>query len=608
MQQPSACGEFDIDHVLRERSEKHDRSWSRLNVSDAIAGILGRRNPKAKCLCWKIVLCSHASLGGVKQMQRKQISDLAAEPWLFSKLMPSEKDDDDVVVASPGLSIWKKWIPSQSGTDLTCCFSIVKETEFDHMNDAVSGASAVLFLVSESIPWKLQKAQLNKLIMSIPSGSCLPLLILSCSYDKEALDPCAVIINELGLPELDKSRVNGFLVKFLVSDEQSGHSDEFFSHEQLRKGLQWLASKSPLQPVVYCVRTRELILTCLSSALEVLGKSSDYEVSPNHCISAFNEALDQSMVEIVAAAKANPSNWPCPEIALVEDSGDDNFMEDCFPRLGWNSLGRIESLEHALSDLKLPSFPDDIPFLGRGCKMGREIENQILQLENFLINYLTLSSKMMAVPLARKEASTMLQRSARLELHNLSYYIVPKWVMIFRRIFNWRLMILNNEAVSSSYVLEQHLVSHTAGNLDKLGLEGTVSSPYVHLSLDEMMGVGCTNHPSQQEIMGAGCGPILTQGAQSQPQVHQPAIASNNDDIQDGANTNIMVEGERDSSEKNKWSVANDISYVMSKLNNTARDKAVSPSVTKETYNLSKLLEQCHLVQNTNESKLYFYF
>ncbi|KAH9765445.1 SAC3 family protein B [Citrus sinensis] len=608
--QPSTCGEFDIDHVMRERSEKHDRSWSRLNVSDAIAGILGRRNPKAKCLCWKIVLCSHACLEGDRQMQRKQISDLAAELWLFSKLKPSEKDDGDVVFASPGLSIWKKWIPSQSGTDLTCCFSFVKEMEFNHVNDAVSGASAVLFLVSESIPWKLQKVQLNKLVMSIPSGSCLPLLILSCSYDKEALDPCAVIINELGLSELDKSRVNRFLVKFLVSDQQSSQSDEFFSDEQLREGLRWLASESPLQPVVYCMRTRELILTCLSSALEVLGKSSDYEVSPNHCISAFNEALDQSLVEIVAAAKANPSNWPCPEIALVEDSGDDNFMEDwCFPSLGWNSVGRIESLEHALRDLKLPSFPDDISFLGRGCKMGKEIENQRLQLENLLINYLTLSSKMMAVPLARKEASIMLQRSARLELHNSCYYIVPKWVMIFRRIFSWRLMILNNGAVSSSYVLEQHLVSHTSGDLDKLGLEGTRSSPYVHLSLDEMMGVGCTSHPFQQEITEAGCGPILTQGAQTQPQVHQPAMASNSDDIQDHANTNSMVEeGERNRSEKNKWTVANDISYVTSKLNNTAGEITVSPNVTKETDNLSKLFEQCHLVQNTNESKLYFYF
>ncbi|XP_024036736.1 SAC3 family protein B isoform X2 [Citrus clementina] len=608
--QPSTCGEFDIDHVMRERSEKHDRSWSRLNVSDAIAGILGRRNPKAKCLCWKIVLCSHACLEGDRQMQRKQISDLAAELWLFSKLKPSEKDDGDVVFASPGLSIWKKWIPSQSGADLTCCFSFVKEMEFNHVNDAVSGASAVLFLVSESIPWKLQKVQLNKLVMSIPSGSCLPLLILSCSYDKEALDPCAVIINELGLSELDKSRVNRFLVKFLVSDQQSSHSDEFFSDEQLREGLRWLASESPLQPVVYCMRTRELILTCLSSALEVLGKSSDYEVSPNHCISAFNEALDQSLVEIVAAAKANPSNWPCPEIALVEDSGDDNFMEDwCFPSLGWNSVGRIESLEHALRDLKLPSFPDDISFLGRGCKMGKEIENQRLQLENLLINYLTLSSKMMAVPLARKEASIMLQRSARLELHNSCYYIVPKWVMIFRRIFSWRLMILNNGAVSSSYVLEQHLVSHTSGDLDKLGLEGTRSSPYVHLSLDEMMGVGCTSHPFQQEITEAGCGPILTQGAQTQSQVHQPAMASNSDDIQDHVNTNSMVEeGERNRSEKNKRTVANDISYVTSKLNNTAGEIAVSPNVTKETDNLSKLFEQCHLVQNTNESKLYFYF
>ncbi|KAJ4722309.1 SAC3 family protein B [Melia azedarach] len=602
---PSIYDEFDIDLVMRERSERHERSWSRLNVSDVIAGILGRRNSKAKCLCWKMVVCSPKDSSEMD----KRVSHLAAEQWLFSKLMPSEKNDDDVVISSPGLSIWKKYVPSQSDTDLTCCFSIVKEMKFDHLNDTVSGASAILFLASESIPWKLQKVQLHNLVMSIPSGSCLPLLILSCSYDKEVLDPCAVIINELGLNEIDKSRVNSFLVKFLIGNQQGGDFDGFFSDEQLREGLQWLASESPLQPVVCYVKTRELILTHLSSALEVLGRLSDYEVSPNHCISAFSDALDQSLGEIVAAAKTNPSNLPCPEIALVMDSGDENF-----PTLGWSSVARIQPLECALRELKLPAFANDISFLSRGSKMSKEIENQRLQLENCLISYLTKSSEMMGVPMARKEASIMLQRSTRLELHDLSYYIVPKWVMIFRRIFNWRLMILNNGALSSSYVLEQHFVSNTSGDLDNLGLEDRVPSPcsLSHPSLDEMMDVGFINNQSQDEIVEGSCSPLSIQRADSQPQVdhYPPAVASNNfvDNIQDCANTNNSMEYERNSSEKSKLNVANDISCIMSRLNSTTSEIAVSRTLTKEADNLSKLFEQCNLVQNTNEKKLCFYF
>ncbi|XP_059649322.1 SAC3 family protein B-like isoform X2 [Cornus florida] len=55
---PSMFGEFDIDRVMSERYQKHERSWSRLNVSEVIVGELGRKNPEAKCHCWKIVLCS----------------------------------------------------------------------------------------------------------------------------------------------------------------------------------------------------------------------------------------------------------------------------------------------------------------------------------------------------------------------------------------------------------------------------------------------------------------------------------------------------------------------------------------------------------------------
>ncbi|XP_031286799.1 SAC3 family protein B isoform X1 [Pistacia vera] len=598
--QPFTRGEFDIDHVMMERYEKHERSWSKLNVSDVIAGILGRRNRDAKFLCWKIILCSQDSQERDEHMQRTQVSHFAAESWLFSKLMPPRKDyDDDLVVSSPGLSIWKKWLPSQSGSGLTCCFSIVKETKVDHPNDTVSGASAVLFLVSESIPLKLQKFQLHNLLMSIPSGSCLPLLILSSSNNEEVLDPYAVIVNGLGLRDIDKSRVKSFMVKFLVGNQQKGYSDGFFSDEQLREGLEWLADQSPVQPVVRCVKTRELILTHLGSVLEVLNKLSDHEVSPNHCISAFNEALDRSREEIVAAAKANPASWPCPEIAMVDNSGDEYFMENwSVPSLGWSSATRIELLECSLKNVKLPAFPDDISWLSRGSNMGKEIEIQRSQLESCLIRYLTQSCNMMGISLATKEASIMLQRSTRLELQNLSYYMVPNWVVIFRRIFNWRLMSLTNGALSSAYVLEEHFAASASAsdNLDKLGFEGTLSPPYSlsHLSLDE--------------VLEGGFSPLLTQRTHSQPEVqrHLPGVALNGE-VQEPANIINLEEDERNSSQNDKYVAADDVSDT-SKLNNTASKIMLSKNVTRETENLSNLFERCYLLQNTNDKKLSVFF
>ncbi|KAK9266446.1 hypothetical protein L1049_012462 [Liquidambar formosana] len=173
--EPSTLDEFNIDRVLRERYDNLERSWSKLNVSDVVVGELIRRNPGAKCLCFKIIVCSQLNNPGDK---------MGAGSWLLSKLMPKRKyddDDDDLVISSPGLSIWKKWVPGQAGTDLTCCLSVIKDIKFDNPNEAVLGASAVLFLVSESIPWERQKIHLHDLLMSLPSGSHLPLLILSGS-------------------------------------------------------------------------------------------------------------------------------------------------------------------------------------------------------------------------------------------------------------------------------------------------------------------------------------------------------------------------------------------------------------------------------------------
>ena len=92
--------------------------------------------------------------------KRKRPSESVEDLPQKIKQIRTTEDDDDLVVSSSGLSIWKKWVSGELYTDLTCCLSVVKDANFNDLIETVSGASAVLFLACDSIPWNLQKAQL----------------------------------------------------------------------------------------------------------------------------------------------------------------------------------------------------------------------------------------------------------------------------------------------------------------------------------------------------------------------------------------------------------------------------------------------------------------
>ncbi|KAL4284034.1 hypothetical protein GQ457_16G030350 [Hibiscus cannabinus] len=589
-------GELDFDHVMRERCKKYESSWSRLNVSHVVSGILGQRNPDAKCLCWKIILCSPESKQGDQLGQKNQVGQLAAGPWLFSKIMPSAEDNnnDDLAITSPGLSIWKKWVPSLSGTDLTCCLSVVKDASCGPLDEATSGASAIIFIVSYNIPWKLQKAQLHNLLDLVPPGSCLPLLVLSGSYNVEGSDPSSLIVNELELHNIDKSKVSGFLVVFLAGKQHSEHLNGFLSDEKLREGLKWLANESPLQPVLKGVKTRELVMAHLSPVLEELDKMSDYEVGPNHCISVFNEALDWSSGELAAAIKANPTNWPCPETMLLKDFSDEFLAVKLFlPSLGWNSPAKTVPLECALKDCRLPRFPDDISLLQSGSKMGKDIDNHRLLLENCLAEYLTQSTKLMGIQLATKETSVMLQRNTQLELRNSSYYLVPNWISIFRRIFNWRLSSLSTGACSFSYVLQTYHVLPTWGDSVKLQLE-VDSSPH------------CLSHPSLDEMLEVGCSPLKSRRISFNPEPYRVETAF---DIvaQETSTTSISRESldKDESSQKHGSAIVDGVACTPSEPNDSCSKTTVAIT---ESDRLSQLLEKCNMIQNSISEKLSLYF
>ncbi|KAL8105219.1 SAC3 family protein B [Apium graveolens] len=582
-EQQSKSGEFNVHLIMNERHDKHERSWSKVNVSEVVAGRLSERNVNSKCLCWKVVLCSQ-----IDGSDRSIISGLAAGSWLYDKIMPAgDHNDDELITSSTDLSIWKKWISDLSSGEPICCLSIIKDARCDNLEENVAGANAIMFLVYECIPLKLQKQRLYKLVMSLPSGSSVPLLILSGSC-KNHSDP-SFIAAELGLNEVDNSRVSCFSVVFLLENQ---NTDGFFSDVLLREGLEWLASSSPKQPVLHSVKTQELVFTHLNPLMEVLDGQIAYTTTPTQCISAFNEALKLSIEEVVAAVDANLSCWPCPEMDLLEKSSDVHRAVNWYlPRVGWSSAAEVAPVISALKQCNLPSFSDDLTWLFSGTGMDHyDIGNQKSRLEDCLTRYLTQTSQMMGFSLAKQEAYVMLQKFARLELHESTYFIVPKWALIFRRIFNWRLMNLLNGEISRTYVLKESDRA-VATNKCIIQDEGDVSfHSIIEPSLDEMLQVSCRLR----------CYPECEA---SQP-VH--VLGSNHNEVLNVTKEIEFIEEDRSSLQNNSLGDM-DNDGNMNPANRTSSERDVS-HVTTEADRLSKLLEKCNVVQNMIDKKLSIYF
>ncbi|XP_042501561.1 SAC3 family protein B [Macadamia integrifolia] len=606
-------GELNIDHIVKERHEIQRRLWSRLNVAEVVEGILRERNPNAKCLCWKLLVCFQMNdTGRNGSLQRSQINHFAGR-WLLNKLMGVRKEvDDELLVTLPGVSIWKKWSSRLSGSHPTCCLSVIRDIEVDKSDDTAAGASSVLFLVSESIPLEIQKVQLHNLIMSLPCGSRLPLLILSGMLGEEDHDPSLRVVNGLGLHDMDEARIKSFSIKFLTKDQSMEHADEFFSDDNLGEGLQWLARQSPPQPDLLRVKTREVVLTHLNASLEVLDKMNVSEVSPNHCISVFNEALDQSVEEVTCAADTNPACWPCPEIDMLEESSNEHKAVNWFlPSIGWSSAARVEPIKIAINGCKLPLFPDDLSWLDRDLHTGKEVQDQKLELEKCLTRYLTQSSKMMEWTLAARESNVMVQKGARLVLHDSCYHIVPRWVVIFWRVFNWKLMNLSSGIFSVAYVLEHEHESSLKENsmvtsqvetpeleiVDNLRYQNDTLPPYFlsQLSLDEMIEVGCNSLPSWRDR------------SESDPVHHLSAMEANVNLAVEATTASDLVEDVQIPRQDGEFAETGD-TYTSDELNYSNREVAVVRKEKEQADRLSKLLEHCNLLQDMIDEKLSIYF
>ncbi|KAL5984520.1 hypothetical protein ACLOJK_018625 [Asimina triloba] len=585
------AADLNINHVVMERLDRHTKSWSTMNVSEVVMGMLGEKNCNTKCICWKLIVSSQSNEIERQEMLKNQADDVSAR-WLLAKVMGARnEDDDELAVSSPGLSIWKKWAYNRQA----CCLSVIRHISFDGnrqvaTDDMVAGAGAILFLASENIPWDLQRARLHNLLSSIPSGSGLPLLVLIGGvHHNQVPNPSRDIVNRLGLHDVDNRRIATFSIVDLAGNHASEDQKGFLSDSHLREGLQWLANQSPAQLVLHEVEIRELVLGHLGYSLEVLNSMELSKVGPDHCISAFNDALDRSSEDIVTAANLNSAHWPSPEINLLDEFSDERRAADfLLPSIGWSSTERIESTISTLKGCRLPYFATDLSWLSQGSDMGKDILNQKLKLETCLTWYLLEASKMMGEELAAREAHVMLQKGAGVEVDGFRYHIVPRWTAIFRRVFNWRIMNLREGPFSRAYIVEHpsgpsrrplnlgDVFTDMKGGMNESDVRlDTSSAHYIHtnLSLDEMVEISC------------------------QPPFGRPPRSS--------TAKKVVAEVSETTTSDRPENVEVGHSPTFGRQNETNAGVVLK---TQETDKLSMLLEQCNMLQDKIDEKLAVYF
>ncbi|KAK4405621.1 SAC3 family protein B [Sesamum angolense] len=564
-------GTFDIDHVMSERHEIQERSWSVLNPSDVVAAKLAEKNPDAKCLCWKMILCSQeeAMHGDSRELQT-EASMSAAGSWLHSKLMPASNDGDrNLLVSSQGLAIWRSWIPGQSGADLTCCLSVIKSSTNEDLDQAMIGVSAVLFLLSEHISLELQRKWLHDLVMLLPSGARLPLLILSGSGKDESLP--STVAKDLGLHGIDKSRVSTFYITFL-KDKDTKELDGFFSDEHLREGLEWLASESPPQVAVTKTKTRELVLSHLNSTLEVFDEVNTHRLGPNNCVSAFNEALGRSMEEVAAAAHANPTGWPCPEIDLLEESSDEYRATAWYlPSVGWSAASRTEVLMSAMSNSKLPTLEDDLSWLA-----GDDGSNLSPERGQYNASKVYSASTPKYDLLHHAKLGFNFSKDIQLAVNEFKYW---------GSLLNVCLAQQHYSSAPSSEVLDNSEVEIT-----------TFLPPYiVHPSFDELVEVGY----HIQEFR-----PNFTEYEAFQ--LYSP-MAPDDADVAT-SNGNVILMANQEQSAQDSILSSDDLPTAEENDDVGQLRHNTKATATKQADTLSKLLEKCNIVQNQIDKKLSIYF
>ncbi|KAJ7280527.1 hypothetical protein O6H91_12G044800 [Diphasiastrum complanatum] len=528
--------EFDLNKIIEKRNVKLNKMWTELDVPSVVAQILKGKNPRATCLCWKLVVCSRLH-DNYSRPEIKNYSEKLFGEWLKFKLFNGRQAQGDMQKSFHRRSeiavtsdVTECHFGSESGGKLFLCY-IAQELGFINKRakdeTGIHGASGLLFLLLNSLPIDEECARLHAMVESIPSGSRLPLLILTtqASVRKEIGFAPGHIFKPteeyfatiLQLDKLDKAKVSCWLILPVMNPELSTENNPSLLHERhfhlsnlpkhadivdqvsnnlgnsvrgfyenitLIEGLQWLASKTPVAPNVHPVYVRDLVLEHLEPHLRLLQTMHPSNVTPESCIGIFNRSLENAIEEIKLSASTSIPHWPPPELGDLSEGAERNLLHAYLPSAGWNEPATLQPILDALQCSMLPPFPDltlghcskfettnFLPFTNKALsKHGiiDEIHNQKLVILYTFAQYMGQLGEIGEGSWSTgQQLEGILEKSSILNWTDTGCDVIPKWAYLFQIIYQTRLLLLNSEPAPVVYVHHKSSVAPKRDEYEK---------------------------------------------------------------------------------------------------------------------------------------------
>jgi len=292
-------------------------------------------------LVWKCLICTGAEAdSGVKASSRPRTAaaTLAAE-WLRTKLSRGKPTEPTETGTGSILSLYGTRLPCLESDDEYAvgplAWVIVRDVPamMDDSHGAEGGAAAAIFILDcgggHCEPHEM--ARLKQFYRSVRRGDA-PLVIMVTHKEGSSQRDIQTAIDDAG--------VEGALVMFLPLD----HTE--WRDERLSNVLLWVAERAPKAP-----RRR---IAHVSAELEEAVRPAFVDftpkprVSPNACVRAFNNAIDQVEEKILEAAREDDgAEWPPIEIGMVNAA---------LPPPGWRSSDKRNKMLNTLHSARLPPF------------------------------------------------------------------------------------------------------------------------------------------------------------------------------------------------------------------------------------------------------------
>ncbi|AQL03353.1 SAC3 family protein B [Zea mays] len=213
----------------------------------------------------------------------------------------------------------------------------------------------------------------------------------------------------------------------------------------------------------------------IGAGLPISSPLSYHEEYEDNSIS---NGTNDDWLPIVMPAKKLISNENLKAI-LSRTSNERIYAEMFLPSIGWSLPSRIQPLLAAINSCKIPEFSYDLSWLNHAWLLD---ESQVVT-----------------------EVNVMVQNCVGLELRDSSYYLAPRWVAIFRRIYNWRLAKLCTGKFSEAYVLTQHLYQAPAAAGSNGTTQGLTANTASSDDVDHIMMPAISTGITLDEIIEISC-------------------------------------------------------------------------------------------------------